>query len=135
MAVAAEIQVRDKLFIGGEWVDPAGSETIDVVNACTEEVMGRIPQSTPEDVDRAVKAARAAFESWSQAPLEERREAHQGVVPRHVAGRIVGHLPVSRRRLLHVTRVRGIGAHRRDGDQLGELVAELLVRRCHGRGV
>ena len=72
MAVAAEIQVRDKLFIGGEWVDPSGSETIDVVNASTEEVMGRIPQSTPEDVDRAVKAARAAFESWSQAPLVER---------------------------------------------------------------
>ncbi len=72
MAVAAELQVRDKLFIGGEWVDPAGSETIDVVNAATEEVMGRIPQGTPQDVDRAVAAARAAFESWSQAPLEER---------------------------------------------------------------
>ena len=64
MAVAAEIQVRDKLFIGGEWVDPAGSETIDVINSSTDEVMGRIPQGTPEDVDRAVQAARAAFESW-----------------------------------------------------------------------
>jgi len=72
MAVAAELQVRDKLFIGGKWVDPAGSETIDVVNASTEEVMGRIPQGTPEDVDRAVQAARAAFESWSQTPLVER---------------------------------------------------------------
>jgi aldehyde dehydrogenase (NAD+) len=72
MAVAAEVQVRDKLFIGGEWVDPAGSETIDVVNSSTEEVMGRIPQGTPEDVDRAVEAARAAFESWSQTPLVER---------------------------------------------------------------
>ena len=74
MAVAAEIQVRDKLFIGGEWVDPAGSETIDVVNASTEEVMGRIPQGTPEDVDRAVAAARGAFESWSQTELVERAE-------------------------------------------------------------
>ena len=72
MAVAAELQVRDKLFIGGEWVDPAGSETIDVINSSTEEVMGRIPQGTPEDVDRAVEAARAAFESWSQTPLVER---------------------------------------------------------------
>jgi hypothetical protein len=35
MAVAAEIQVRDKLFIGGEWVDSAGSETIDVINSST----------------------------------------------------------------------------------------------------
>ena len=73
MAVAAELQVRDKLFIGGEWVDPAGAETIDVINSSTEEVMGRIPQGTPEDVDRAVEAARAAFESWSQTPLVERQ--------------------------------------------------------------
>jgi aldehyde dehydrogenase (NAD+) len=72
MAVAAQLQVRDKLFIGGEWVDPTGSETIDVINSSTEEVMGRIPQGTPEDVDRAVQAARAAFESWSQTPLVER---------------------------------------------------------------
>jgi acyl-CoA reductase-like NAD-dependent aldehyde dehydrogenase len=74
MAVAAEIQVRDKLYIGGEWVDPTGSETIDVVNASTEEVMGRIPQGTPEDVDRAVAAARTAFESWSQTEMVERAE-------------------------------------------------------------
>jgi aldehyde dehydrogenase (NAD+) len=74
MAVAAEIQVRDKLYIGGQWVDPAGRETIDVVNASTEEVMGRIPQGTPEDVDRAVAAARAAFETWSQTELVERAE-------------------------------------------------------------
>jgi acyl-CoA reductase-like NAD-dependent aldehyde dehydrogenase len=74
MAVAAEIQVRDKLFIGGEWVEPSGTETIDVLNASTEEVMGRIPQGTPEDVDRAVAAARAAFESWSQTELVERAE-------------------------------------------------------------
>jgi aldehyde dehydrogenase (NAD+) len=74
MAVAADIQVRDKLFIGGEWVAPTGSETIDVVNASTEEVMGRIPQGTPEDVDRAVAAARGAFDTWSQTELVERAE-------------------------------------------------------------
>jgi len=79
MAVAAEIQVRDKLFVAGEWVDPSGTETIDVVNASTEEVMGRIPQGTPEDVDRAVAAARAAFESWSQAGLAERAEVVRAV--------------------------------------------------------
>ena len=79
MAVAADVHVRDKLFIGGEWVDPAGSETIDVVNASTEEVMGRIPQGTPEDVDRAVAAARGAFESWSETPLVERAELIRAV--------------------------------------------------------
>jgi acyl-CoA reductase-like NAD-dependent aldehyde dehydrogenase len=79
MAVAAEIQVRDKLFIGGQWVDPAGAETIDVVNASTEEVMGRVPQGTPEDVERAVAAARGAFESWSQTDLVERAELIRAV--------------------------------------------------------
>jgi acyl-CoA reductase-like NAD-dependent aldehyde dehydrogenase len=75
MAVAAEVQVRDKLYIGGEWVEPAGNEKIEVVNSTTEEVIGRIPQGTPADVDRAVVAARKAFESWSLASLAERAEA------------------------------------------------------------
>ena len=74
MAVATEIQVRDKLYIGGEWVDPSGSETLDVVNSTTEEVIGRIPQSTPQDVDKAVAAARQAFESWSQTSLKDRAD-------------------------------------------------------------
>jgi aldehyde dehydrogenase (NAD+) len=72
MATAAEVQVRDKVFIGGEWVEPSGGETIEVVNATTEEVMGTIPACTAEDADRAVAAARGAFDAWSQAPREER---------------------------------------------------------------
>jgi aldehyde dehydrogenase (NAD+) len=79
MAVAAELQVKDKLYIDGEWVDPAGSETIDVVSASTEEVVGRIPQGTPEDVDRAVTAARRAFEAWSQTPMTERAELMRAI--------------------------------------------------------
>src|SRR5919108_5828519 len=74
MAVTTGIQVKDKLYIDGKWVDPVGDETIDVVNASTEEVMARIPQGTPEDVDRAVSAARRAFEGWAQTPLVERAE-------------------------------------------------------------
>jgi aldehyde dehydrogenase (NAD+) len=74
LAVATEIQVRDKLYIGGQWVDPSGSETIEVVNSTTEEAIGRIPQGTPEDVDAAVAAARQAFESWSQTSLRERAD-------------------------------------------------------------
>ena len=74
MAVATEIQVRDKLYIDGAWVDPAGSETIDVVNSTTEEVIGRIPQGSPEDVDEAVAAARRAFDAWSQTDMGERAE-------------------------------------------------------------
>jgi aldehyde dehydrogenase (NAD+) len=79
MAVATELQVRDKLYIGGEWVDPSGDETIDVMNASTEEVMGRIPQSTSADVDRAVAAARKAFETWSETTLVERADLMRAI--------------------------------------------------------
>ena len=72
MATTAEVQVRDKIFIGGEWVDSTGAETLDVVNSTTEEKMGTIPAGTAEDADRAVRAARDAFDSWSQTPRDER---------------------------------------------------------------
>ncbi len=72
MATAAELQVKDRIFIGGEWVEPEGSETIEVVNSTTEETMGTIRACTSGDADRAVRAARDAFESWSQTSREER---------------------------------------------------------------
>jgi aldehyde dehydrogenase (NAD+) len=72
MATAAELQVREKVFIGGEWVEPSGSEPIEVVNATTEEVMGTVPAGDAGDADRAVAAAREAFEGWSQTSREER---------------------------------------------------------------
>jgi acyl-CoA reductase-like NAD-dependent aldehyde dehydrogenase len=53
-------------------VPSAGKGTIDVTNSTTEEVMGTIPEGTPEDVDRAAKAAKAAFPSWSATSAEER---------------------------------------------------------------
>ena len=72
MATAAELQVRDRIFIGGEWVQPDGGEPIEVINATTEEVMGTIPACSPGDADRAVAAARGAFPAWSQTSREER---------------------------------------------------------------
>jgi aldehyde dehydrogenase (NAD+) len=63
---------RDKVYIDGAWVPSTGKGTIDVVNSTTEEVMGHIPAGTAEDVDKAVKAARKAFESWSSTSVEER---------------------------------------------------------------
>jgi acyl-CoA reductase-like NAD-dependent aldehyde dehydrogenase len=72
MAVSTESLVRDKLYIGGEWVDPTSDGKIEVVNPTTEEVIGSVPSGTVEDADRAVAAARAAFDSWSQTPREER---------------------------------------------------------------
>jgi aldehyde dehydrogenase (NAD+) len=67
--------VRDRIFIGGEWVDSAGSGTIDVLDSTTESVIGRVPEGTAADVDRAVEAARAGFQTWSQVPLAERLDA------------------------------------------------------------
>jgi aldehyde dehydrogenase (NAD+) len=63
---------KDKIYIDGAWVPSTGSGTIDVVNSTTEEVMGRIPEGTAEDVDKAVQAARRAFETWSQTEVDER---------------------------------------------------------------
>jgi acyl-CoA reductase-like NAD-dependent aldehyde dehydrogenase len=45
-ATDTQLIVRDKLYIGGQWVDPGSDGTIDVINASTEEVMGRIPEGT-----------------------------------------------------------------------------------------
>jgi acyl-CoA reductase-like NAD-dependent aldehyde dehydrogenase len=76
MAIGVEIQVRDKLYIGGEWVDPGvPADPIEVVNAFTEEVMGTIPAGTAADVDRAVAAAARGFEAWSQVDLDSRADA------------------------------------------------------------
>ncbi|MBI4289953.1 MAG: aldehyde dehydrogenase family protein [Betaproteobacteria bacterium] len=66
------MQVRDKLYINGLWIAPKGNKSIDVINASTEEVMGRVPEGTEADVEAAVAAARAAFESWSTTPAAER---------------------------------------------------------------
>ena len=71
-AIASDTLVRDKLYIGGEWVDPAGEGSIDVVNPATEEVIGRVPEGTADDADRAVRAAREACDSWSRVSPHER---------------------------------------------------------------
>jgi aldehyde dehydrogenase (NAD+) len=66
------MQNYDKIFIDGAWVPSDGNGTLDVVNSTTEEVMATVPEGTSSDVDKAVSAARAAFESWSQTPPAER---------------------------------------------------------------
>ena len=67
--------VRDRVYIGGEWVETSGDGTLEVTDSTTEQVMGRVPEGTPADVDRAVAAARIAFETWSQVPVHERAAA------------------------------------------------------------
>ena len=65
----------ERFYIDGAWQAPAGTDHIEVRSASTEDVIGRVPQGTAEDVDRAVRAARRAFDSgWSQTTPAERAE-------------------------------------------------------------
>ncbi|RII16988.1 Geranial dehydrogenase [Streptomyces sp. YIM 130001] len=71
-----ELVEHGKLFIGGELTDPLGRDVIEVISPHTEEVIGRVPHAAPADVDRAVAAARKAFDEgpWPRTTLEERIE-------------------------------------------------------------
>ncbi|MFY9314069.1 MAG: aldehyde dehydrogenase family protein [Burkholderiales bacterium] len=71
--------VRDKFFINGQWAAPSSKETINVHNAGTGEVMGKVPAGTERDVNAAVAAARAAFEGWSATPAARRAEYLQKI--------------------------------------------------------
>jgi acyl-CoA reductase-like NAD-dependent aldehyde dehydrogenase len=70
------VHIYKELYIGGEWVEPAGSATIDVYSASTEELIGQVPDGTPADIDRAVAAARLAFDEgpWPHMSPVERAE-------------------------------------------------------------
>ena len=61
-----------KFYIGGQWVDPVDLKTLDVINPANEQVSGKIALGSAADVDRAVKAARKAFATWSLTSREER---------------------------------------------------------------
>ena len=72
-AVQPTVLQHDRLYIGGEWVAPADpSATIEVINPATEQVIGHVPQGSADDAARAVAAARAAFETWSQTSVAQR---------------------------------------------------------------
>ncbi|WP_086831821.1 aldehyde dehydrogenase family protein [Streptomyces sp. NRRL B-24572] len=60
------------LFIDGEFVDAADGKVFKTVSPSSEEVLAEVAQAGAEDVDRAVKAARKAFEKWSALPGSER---------------------------------------------------------------
>ena len=66
------MHTRDQLYIDGKWVQPIGTGSIDVINPATEEIIGKIPVGSKEDIDIAVSAARIAFDSWSKSSIETR---------------------------------------------------------------
>jgi aldehyde dehydrogenase (NAD+) len=62
-----------EFYIDGRWVPPAGqAKTLDVVNPATEQVVARISAGAPADVDRAVAAARRAFETYGRSSRQDR---------------------------------------------------------------
>jgi aldehyde dehydrogenase (NAD+) len=69
-----------KFYIDGAWVDPVAPKTLDVINPATEGVAGRISLGGAADVDKAVKAARKAFETFSKTTREERIELMERIV-------------------------------------------------------
>ncbi|WP_413756477.1 aldehyde dehydrogenase family protein [Streptomyces sp. MMBL 11-3] len=66
------MNAHDGMYIGGEWRPAAGADTIAVVNPSDEQVIALVPAGTIEDVDAAVRAARAAFPAWAATPPAER---------------------------------------------------------------
>jgi acyl-CoA reductase-like NAD-dependent aldehyde dehydrogenase len=65
---------RSKNYIGGEWVEGSGGETFESVVPASGETIGEFPRSTAEDVDRAVAAAKAAWDDWRLMPAPKRAE-------------------------------------------------------------
>jgi len=70
------METRDVLYIGGEWVAPASTKTFTVVNPATQAVVATVPEGTEADMDRAVAAAREAFDNgpWPHTSPKERAE-------------------------------------------------------------
>jgi acyl-CoA reductase-like NAD-dependent aldehyde dehydrogenase len=70
--MVALMRAYEQLYINGQWVASAGTDTLSVTDSATEEVIATIPDGTASDVDAAVAAAKAAFPAWSALSKEER---------------------------------------------------------------
>ncbi|MEV0254905.1 aldehyde dehydrogenase family protein [Streptomyces sp. NPDC050732] len=66
------MKAHDGMYIDGAWRPAAGTDTITVLNPADEQPVGQVPAGTAEDVDAAVRAARAALPGWAATPPAER---------------------------------------------------------------
>jgi aldehyde dehydrogenase (NAD+) len=66
------MRTYDKFYINGQWVEPIGKGTSDVINPANGEISARVPYGNAEDVNAAVTAARNAFDAWSRTSAAER---------------------------------------------------------------
>ena len=69
-------------FVNGQWCDTRKGRQLDLCNPATRDVVGHIQRSTPADVEQAVRAASAAFLSWSGTPPAERQRALLAIADR-----------------------------------------------------
>ena len=76
---------QTKFYINGEWVEPLTNKTLNVINPATEKTIGSVAMGNREDVDKAVAAAVAAFESYSQTSREERIELLERIIDQYKA--------------------------------------------------
>ena len=121
---------RHQMFIGGEWVDGTGGDVQEIINPATGEVIATVPKGTAEDVDRAVAAARKAYdEVWFDSTPRERSErllkladGHRGARRGARAHRVGERRQAARR-----------DDQRRDPADRG-LLPLLRRRRAHARG-
>jgi aldehyde dehydrogenase (NAD+) len=77
--------VCKQFYIDGRWVDPVDPREFKVINPATEEAAGVISMGSAKDVDRAVAAARRAFDGYSRTTARERRELLQRILERYKA--------------------------------------------------
>ena len=68
------LRSRDRFYINGQWVEPHGSGQLEVINSSTAEVVATVPEGDASDADRAVAAARQAFDGWAALPPAERAD-------------------------------------------------------------
>ncbi len=64
----------NKFYINGEWVNPVEKKEIEVINPASEKIIGNVSIGSEADVDKAVKAAREAFKSYSKTKVSDRIE-------------------------------------------------------------
>jgi hypothetical protein len=92
----APVRHADRFFIGGQWVAPSSDATIKVIDSDTEQLYFTVPEAQAADIDRAVSAAREAFDDprWTRSPspvhrrgTEDPLDLRQADRPLHPGGR------------------------------------------------
>lgn len=76
---------RAQFYINGEWVEPLANQALEVINPATEEIIGSVAAGNQEDVDKAVAAAKSAFDSYSRTSREERVELLENIINHYKA--------------------------------------------------